>query len=108
MAVVGYRRVSSIDQSLERQDLGVIGFREEFVPLLCEFEVCVGDPVDELVVEIEPVVHAIVANHWHFGVDYSLDNERETHLQVEQLLLGGVALQQIILSLLLLDGLNIC
>jgi DNA invertase Pin-like site-specific DNA recombinase len=27
MAVVGYRRVSSIDQSLDRQDLGLIGLR---------------------------------------------------------------------------------
>lgn len=57
------------------QYFGVIGVRESFIPLLRELYVRFRQRFDELVVKIEPVVHAVVANDWLFGFDHCLDHE---------------------------------
>lgn len=83
------------------QHFGVICLGEELVPLFRELKICIWQLVDELIVKIEPVIHAVMSDDRYLGVDDGLDDQRETHFEVEELLLGGVALQHVVLGLLL-------
>lgn len=54
---------------------GVVGMREEIVPFLTKFSVSFRQRRNELIVEIEPIVHAVVTDNWLFGVYHGLHYE---------------------------------
>jgi len=40
-----------------------------------------------LIVQVDPVVHAVMTNYWLLGLDHRFDDERETHLVNPELIL---------------------
>lgn len=61
------------------QNFIVICMREELVPVLDKLFVGLRKLSDELVVDVHPIVHTVVADEWLFRVDYLLNYERPAH-----------------------------
>ena len=78
------------------EHFGVVGEGEARVPLLRKLDVGFWQGSNELVVQIEPVVHAVVPNHWFFGLDHGLDDQREAHLVHEKLLLCALLIDLVL------------
>lgn len=77
--------------SLEAQDFGVVGSGEDSVPLANELLVSVRQRANELVVDVEDVVHHVVADQTARGVLlelglHHLHYKAEPHFLVEQFL----------------------
>ena len=62
------------------QYLRVVHEGEARVPLVRELNVRLGKGADKLVVQVDPVIHAIVSNDWLLRLYHGLDHEREAHL----------------------------
>lgn len=65
---------------VEGKDFVIVGQRETVVPLLGELDVGLGKLAYELVVHVDPVIHAVVSNQGFFSINHGLDHQRETHL----------------------------
>lgn len=78
------------------QHFCVVGEGEARIPLLRELDVGLREWTNELVVEVKPVVHAIVPNHGLFGLDHGLYDEREAHLVDEKLLLSALLIDLVL------------
>ena len=71
-----------------RQDLRVVCIRKTRVPFLGKLYVRLGKRGNELVVQIEPIIHAVVPNHWFFGFNHRLYDQSESHFIDEKFLLS--------------------
>ena len=70
-----------------RQDLRVVCIREASVPFLGKLYVRLRERCNELVVQIEPVIHTVVPNHWFFCFNHRLYDQSEPHFIDEKFLL---------------------
>lgn len=70
------------------EHLRVVGVREATAPFLGELEVSLGEGPNELVVQVEPIVHAVVADDRLLCLDHRLDYKREAHFVYEEFFFG--------------------
>ena len=82
------------------QDFRVVGEGEALVPLPREFDKGLGQWSDELIVKVEPIIHAVVPNDRLFGFDHRLHDETEAHFVSIELFLGR-RLARLLIRLLL-------
>ena len=57
------------------QDLRIVRERESCIPLFCKLKERLRKRADELIVQIEPVIHAIVSDDWLLCLNHSLDDK---------------------------------
>ena len=69
------------------QSFCIICVRESWVPFLHELQVCFWEWSNKLVVEVKPIVHAVVSNDRLLCVYHGFYDEREAHLVNEELFL---------------------
>ena len=70
------------------QHLRIVSIWEARIPLLGKLKVRLRKRCDELVVQIEPVIHAVVPNYRFFGFNHCLYDQSESHLIDEKFLLS--------------------
>ena len=78
------------------QNLRVVSVRETTAPLLGELQICLWKRANELVVNVDPVVHAVVSNNGLLGLNHCLDNQGKAHFVDVKLLLGALGRQQLL------------
>ena len=61
------------------QNFRIVCVGEQIVPLLGKLDERIRQRCDELIVEVEPIVHAVMSDHGLFRLNHGLDYETEAH-----------------------------
>jgi hypothetical protein len=93
---------------VESQHLGVEGVRESSIPLLGKLDVGRWQSPNELIVQVDPIIHAVVPNEWLFRINHGLDHQRESHLKLETFVHQTDSLKRIGITFFLLLFLVVC